>query len=161
MLQQFVDGFSVSASKKRPARAVFGFAVAVMLASLVPTDYPVFVSSAYAGMGDVLGEGVSESGKGGPFKYVIVSCQEGWSRVRTQNSSGWPAQTCEKVETKTQTPTRNGPNPATDATPKGQGAFSEATVGVAAAAAAAVLVIVGAGSDTAGTTSTTGTTGTR
>ena len=51
MLQEPVDRFSFSASRKRPARAVCGFALAVMLASLVATDYPVFVSSAYAGGG--------------------------------------------------------------------------------------------------------------
>jgi hypothetical protein len=137
MLQQSVDGFSVSASTKRPARAVFGFALAVMLASLVPTDNPVFVSSAYAG--DVINEGVMESSiKPLTGLPKIVSCKAGWERSAAQG--GFGEQTCKKSGTNVNVSL----NPLV---PVGLGTL--------------MFFILGEGSGTPGTTGTTGTTGTR
>jgi hypothetical protein len=163
MLQKPVDGFSASASRKRPARAVFGFALAAMFASLVATDYPVIVSPAYAG-GDFINDGVAETRPKfsiiGP-KFVITGCKPGYV-IEPGNEFG-SGKSCKKrfeVDTRSTKPsferwTRYGPGefPA-------EGSFTNNQVLGIGAAAAAFGALISSGNDTPGTTPGT-TAGTR
>lgn len=160
MLQKPVDGFSASASRKRPARAVFGFALAAMFASLVATDYPVIVSPAYAG-GDFINDGVAETmpkfSITGP-KFKITRCKPGYDL--DGGSEIGTGKTCEKrfvVDTRSSfeaaTRSSSGELPAA-------GSFTNNQVLGIGAAAAAFGVLISSGNDTPGTTPGT-TAGTR
>lgn len=147
MLQEPVDGFSVSASRKRPARAVCGFALAVMLASLVATDYLVIVSSAFAGQ-DIMSTGVAERSNSKSifgFKDTIVSCKPGYILSPT---GSFFANECkyDVKSTNTQIPSMGG-----------VGGFSMPGMLGIGAAVVVFSVLISSGDDTTGTTGTTGT----